>query len=233
MPDPPGLVVKNGTNRLPVFDRPGPSSSTHSSTLAGDEPGTRVQPTRTPPPVSAKKVGGVPAYKLARRHQPVILEPVEVEVYEFVLREIEGSLARVTVRCSAGTYLRSLAHELGQRLGVGAHVEALRRTRVGPFREGNAISLDALRSFEDSAAVLQHLLPVETALDDIPALALTDSEARRLQSGQAVSLLRKTDLQRIAGLNDGDTVLALGRGKPIALTRYAAGKVHPVRVLNL
>ncbi len=77
------------------------------------------------------------------------------------------------------------------------------------------------------------MLPVETALDDIPALALTDSEARRLRSGQAVPLLRKMDLQRIAGLNDGDTVLALGRGKPIALTRYAAGEVHPLRVLNL
>jgi tRNA pseudouridine55 synthase len=86
-----------------------------------------------PPPVSAKKIGGVPAYKLARKNKPVDLDPVEVEVYEFKLREVEGSLARVTVRCSAGTYLRSLAHDIGERLEVGAHVEALRRTALVVF----------------------------------------------------------------------------------------------------
>jgi len=129
--------------------------------------------------------------------------------------------------------MRGLARDIAGALGTLGHVTALRRTRVGPFREENSISLDALRSFGDSAAVLQHMLPVETALDDIPALALTDSEARRLRSGQAVPLLRKMELQRIAGLNDGDTVLAFGKGKPVALTRYAAGEVHPLRVLNI
>jgi len=129
--------------------------------------------------------------------------------------------------------IRNLCRLGALALGTLGHITALRRTRVGPFRAEDAISLDALRSFGDSAAVLQHMLPVETALDDIPALALTDSEARRLRSGQAVPLLRKMDLQRIAGLRDGDTVLALGKGKPVALTRYSAGEVHPLRVLNL
>jgi tRNA pseudouridine55 synthase len=189
---------------------------------------------QVPPRYSAIKVAGQRAYDLARDGESFELEARFVWIERIALAGMpDPDHAVFEVTCGPGAYMRGLGRDIARALGTVGHIVALRRTRVGPFREENAISLDALRSFEDSAAVLQHLLPVETALDDIPALALTDSEARRLQSGQAVSLLRKTDLQRIAGLNDGDTVLALGRGKPIALTRYAAGEVHPVRVLNL
>ena len=189
---------------------------------------------QVPPRYSAIKVAGQRAYDLARGGESFDLEPRIVWIERIELAGMpDPDHAIFEVTCGPGAYMRGLGRDIARALGTAGHITALRRTRVGPFREENAISLDALRSFEDSAAVLQHLLPVETALDDIPALALTDGEARRLQSGQAVSLLRKTDLQRIAGLNDGDTVLALGRGKPIALTRYAAGEVHPVRVLNL
>jgi tRNA pseudouridine55 synthase len=189
---------------------------------------------QVPPRYSAIKVAGQRAYDLARGGESFDLEPRIVWIERIELADMpDADHAVFEVTCGPGAYMRGLGRDIARALGTVGHITALRRTRVGPFREENAISLDALRSFEDSAAVLQHLLPVETALDDIPALALTDSEARRLQNGQAVSLLRKTDLQRIAGLNDGDTVLALGRGKPIALTRYAAGEVHPVRVLNL
>ncbi len=189
---------------------------------------------RVPPRYSAIKVAGQRAYDLARDGESFELEARIVWIERIDLAGMpDPDHAVFEVTCGPGAYMRGLGRDIARTLGTVGHITALRRTRVGPFGEGNAISLDALRSFEDSAAVLQHLLPIETALDDIPALALTDSEARRLQSGQAVSLLRKTDLQRIAGLSDGDTVLALGRGKPIALTRYAAGEVHPVRVLNL
>jgi tRNA pseudouridine55 synthase len=187
-----------------------------------------------PPRYSAIKVAGQRAYDLAREGESFDLEArtVFVEAIELVATP-DPDHAIFEVTCGPGAYMRGLGRDIAQAVGTVGHITALRRTRVGPFRVENAISLDELRSFEDSAAVLQHMLPVETALDDIPALALTDSEARRLRSGQAVPLLRKMDLQRIAGLNDGDTVLALGRGKPIALTRYAAGEVHPLRVLNL
>lgn len=189
---------------------------------------------QVPPRYSAIKVAGQRAYDLARGGESFDLEAraVLVETIDLVaMPDPDHAIFEVT--CGPGAYMRGLGRDIAQALGTVGHITALRRTRVGPFREENAISLDALRSFEDSAAVLQHMLPVETALDDIPALALTDGEARRLRSGQAVSLLRKMDLQRIAGLNDGDTVLALDRGKPIALTRYTAGEVHPLRVLNL
>ena len=189
---------------------------------------------QVPPRYSAIKVAGQRAYDLAREGESFDLEArtVFIEAIELVaMPDVDHAVFEVI--CGPGAYMRGLGRDIARALGTVGHITALRRTRVGPFRVENAISLDELRSFEDSAAVLQHMLPVETALDDIPALALTDSEARRLRSGQAVPLLRKMDLQRIAGLNDGDTVLALGRGKPIALTRYAAGEVHPLRVLNL
>jgi tRNA pseudouridine55 synthase len=83
------------------------------------------------------------------------------------------------------------------------------------------------------AAACEYLLPVETALDDIPALAVTEIEAGRLRNGQAVSLLRKADLDRIADLENGDTALAMANGTAIALVRYTAGEIQPVRVLNL
>jgi tRNA pseudouridine55 synthase len=179
-------------------------------------------------------VDGQRAYDLARNGEAFELEARTVRIDALRLTDMpDGDHAVFEVVSGPGAYMRSLARDIAGALGTLGHITALRRTRVGPFREENAISLDELRSFGDSAAVLQHMLPVETALDDIPALALTDSEARRLRSGQAVPLLRKMDLQRIAGLNDGDTVLAFGKGKPVALTRYAAGEVHPLRVLNI
>lgn len=187
-----------------------------------------------PPRYSAIKVDGQRAYDRARDGEDFELKARTILIEDFSLSgQPDADHAVFDVVCGPGAYMRGLARDIARALGTVGHITALRRTRVGPFREEDAISLDALRTFGDSAAVLQHMLPVETALDDIPALALTDSEARRLRSGQAVSLMRKMDLQRIAGLQDGDTVLAFGKGKPVALTRYSAGEVHPLRVLNL
>lgn len=187
-----------------------------------------------PPRYSAIKVDGQRAYDRARDGEDFELEARTIRIEDFTLvDQPDADHAVFDVVCGPGAYMRGLGRDIARELGTVGHITTLRRTRVGPFREEDAISLDALRSFGDSAAVLRQMLPVETALDDIPALALTDSEARRLRSGQAVSLLRKMDLQRIAGLQDGDTVLAFGKGKPVALTRYSAGEVHPLRVLNL
>jgi tRNA pseudouridine55 synthase len=189
---------------------------------------------QVPPRYSAIKVAGERAYNLARDGEDFHLDSrrVRIDALDLVAMDDPDHMT-FDVVCGPGAYMRALARDIAQSLGALGHIAALRRTRVGPFHETDAISLDALRSFGQSAAVLEHLLPVETGLDDIPALALTDGEANRLRNGQAVSLLRKMDLDRIAGLTDGDTVLAFGKGKPIALTRYAAGEVHPVRVLNL
>ena len=189
---------------------------------------------QVPPRYSAVKVNGRRAYDLARDGEAFDMAARKVWIEDLALVETpDADHAVFEAVCGPGAYMRALARDIAEILGAVGHVAALRRTRVGPFRVEDAISLDELRSFGHSAAVLDHLLPVETALDDIPALFLTDSEASRLRNGQTVSLLRKMDLERIADFNDGDTVLVFGRGKPIALTRYAAGEVHPLRVLNL
>ena len=189
---------------------------------------------QAPPAYSAIKVAGERAYDLARDGAPVALPPRPVRIDRLALAAVpDRDHAKFEAECGPGAYMRALARDIATALGTVGHIVALRRTRVGPFDESVAISLDELRAFGDSSAVLEHLLPVETALDDIPALALTDGEASRLRNGQAVSLLRKADLDRIAGLCEGDTVLVTGQGRPVALTRYAAGEVRPVRVLNL
>jgi tRNA pseudouridine55 synthase len=137
-----------------------------------------------PPPVSAKKIGGVPAYKLVRRNQPVELEAVEIEVYEFSLREVEGSLARVTVRCSAGTYLRSLAHELGQVLGTGAHVEALRRTAMGEFTLEMARTVEQLESLRQLDRLEEALLSLTQVLPEIPTERVDAATATQIGHGR-------------------------------------------------
>jgi tRNA pseudouridine55 synthase len=139
---------------------------------------------QTPPPVSAKKIGGVPAYKLARKNMPVELEAVEVQVYEFTLGEIEGSLARVTVRCSSGTYLRSLAHELGQRLGPGAHVEALRRTAMGEFTLEMARTVEQLESLRQQGRLEEALLALTDVLPEIPTERVDAATAAQIGHGR-------------------------------------------------
>lgn len=189
---------------------------------------------QVPPAYSAIKLHGQRAYDLAREGEPVDLAPRRVRIDAIRLLAMpDADHAEFAVVCGRGAYMRALARDIARALGTAGHVAALRRTQVGPFIEEDAISLDELRAFGQIPAVLEHLMPVETALDDIPALALTELEAGRLRNGQAVSLLRKVDLARIAGFTDGDTVLAVAQGRPVALTRYTAGEVRPVRVLNL
>jgi len=118
-----------------------------------------------PPAFSAKKIHGRPAYELARANKPVELKAVDVEVFEFRLGEIEGSLARFVIECSSGTYIRSLAHEMGEKLGVGAHLTEISRTAVGEFYIDQALMLEELAEsarngkFQDCVIKLERLLP--------------------------------------------------------------------------
>jgi tRNA pseudouridine55 synthase len=141
------------------------------------------------------------------------------------------------VECGKGTYMRSLARDLALALGTVGHITVLRRLAVGPFTLEHAISLDDLSALEQGADVEKLLLPIETALDDIPALALTEPEAHRLRLGQTVALLRRQDRERLEGLSgrsgDDAVVLAVSGGKPVALARVEGAEVRPVRVLNL
>jgi tRNA pseudouridine55 synthase len=129
-----------------------------------------------PPSFSAKKVAGRPAYELARKKQAVKLKPVEVEIYEYKLQEIEGSIARFVIECSSGTYIRSLAHEMGQKLGCGAHLAEITRTAVGEFSLEQALSLEELVEarkagrFEDCLIKLENLLPNFPRVNVLPVV---------------------------------------------------------------
>jgi tRNA pseudouridine55 synthase len=191
---------------------------------------------QTPPRYSAVKLQGERAYDLARDGQEFELKKRLVEIHELTLLDIpDEDHAVLEMRCGKGVYVRSLARDLGEALGTHAHVSALRRTAVGAFTEDKSISLDSLESLGHSPAAFEHLLPIETALDDIPALALSEAEALSLKRGQSVSLLSRLYKERITALDleVGEVVCAMAKGKPVALARYEGGSLSPVRVLNL
>lgn len=189
---------------------------------------------QVPPAYSAVHVDGERAYDLARAGQVVELAPRLVRVQQFTLVDAaDRDRAVFEVECGKGAYMRSLARDLARVLGTLGHIEKLRRLSVGPFDEARAISLETLVAVGHSPAALGHLLPVEAALDDIPALALTDTEANRLRCGQSVGLIRRQDAERISHLETGTLVCAMSGGKPVAVARFEGGDLRPVRILNL
>jgi len=189
---------------------------------------------QVPPLYSAIKVNGRRAYDLARAQQEFKLKARRVMIHEITLQaQPDRDHAVFEVHCGKGTYMRSLARDLGRAAGSVAHITDLRRLTVGPFTEADAISLESLESMGHSPAALEQVLPVETALDDIPALALSETEANRLRCGQAVSMVARANRDRISDLHNGAIVFATSGGKPVALARYEAGDIRPVRVLNL
>lgn len=189
---------------------------------------------QVPPIYSAIKVEGQRAYDLARDGEAVELKARRVRIDRFELVDMpDADHAVFEVDSGKGAYMRSLARDLGAALGCLGHIAQLRRLAVGPFTEADAISLDSLGQGEHCAAAAEQVLPVETALDDIPALALTETEAGRMRSGQAISLLSRSQAERVRDLEPGDIVCAMTGGKLVAIARFEAGELRPVRVLNL
>lgn len=139
-----------------------------------------------PPAFSALKRGGQKAYELARRGEALELEPRTVTFYSLQLLEWSPPECVLEAHCSAGTYIRSLAHDLGQALGCGAHLAALRRTASGHFRLGDAVTLEALKLAFESGDWQRRLLPMDAALPGWPALYLSERDARRVQQGVSV-----------------------------------------------
>ena len=192
-----------------------------------------------PPQYSAIKVDGERAYDLARAGEVFDLETRSVRIDQLTLLGCpDADHADFEVVCGKGTYMRSLARDIARALGTCGHVGALRRLSVGRFTLERAISLDELVAIEQSADRDAFLLPIETALDDIPALALTAVEAHRMRQGQSVGLLRRQDLERLeklgAGWADGGfAVLVTSEGQPVALARLDGADLQPVRVFNI
>ena len=188
---------------------------------------------QVPPKYSAIKVGGQRAYSRARRNQIVELEPRHVQVKRFELIDsADADHSTFRVVCGKGTYVRALARDLGKMLGTCAHICRLRRTQYGPFFAERSISLDKLEVLGHSAADSEHLLPVSTVLDDIPALAVTEQEARRMCHGQPIALLPVAQRTSATGLLQGATVKALCGNNLIAVAKIGGGLLHPVKVLN-
>jgi len=188
---------------------------------------------QVPPDYSAIKVGGQRAYAMARRDEKVDLAPREVIVSRFDLTSTpDPDHACFEVACGKGTYIRALVRDLAQALGTVGHISQLRRTKCGVFSESGAISLANLEALGHKAADSAYLLPVTTVLDDIPALALTDEEARRVSLGQAIALWPVAKRSPLTGLSPGMAVQAKCGDKLIAVAEVGDGMVRPVRVMN-
>lgn len=187
---------------------------------------------QVPPRFSALKVDGARAYDLARDKEEFELAPRMVSIERLLLvSRSDPDHCVLETECGKGTYVRALARDLGEALGCFAHVTELRRTRVGPFGEEAAISLAKLEELGHSAAgrdaLLGVLKPVQTALDDIPALAISGQDAARLKRGQPV-LLRGRDAPILKG-----PVYATSRGSLVAVGEVSQGELRPTRVFNL
>jgi tRNA pseudouridine55 synthase len=188
---------------------------------------------QVPPRFSAVKLDGERAYDLARDGETVELASRSVMVYRLELVDIpDPDHAVLTAECGKGTYIRSLARDLGRDLGAFGHVASLRRGRVGPFGEADMMPLEQTQSLCHRAAageghLADALLPVETALDDIPALAVSPADAARLQRGQAV-LLRGRDAPIVRGM-----VQVACSGQVVAIAEVEQGEIVPRRVFNL
>ena len=202
---------------------------------------------QVPPAFSAIKVAGQRSYALARAHAagtgdappPLAARLARIDAIRMIDPGTGGDEAEFEVDCGKGVYMRSLARDLARALGACGHVSALRRTRVGPFDLSRAfplaleIPLDKAGDLCDKAAIIAHLLPVSTALDDIPALALTEAEAERLRHGGAVSPGSADLIRRLAALGDGTVVSAFDGERLVALAEVRDGAIRPVRVMNL
>jgi tRNA pseudouridine55 synthase len=186
-----------------------------------------------PPDFSAIKLAGARAYDLARAGDTPALTPRPVEIARLrLIGRPDADHAEFEAEVGKGTYIRALGRDLGVLLGCYAHVTALRRLSVGGFTLDAAISLDKLAGLGHSPAASGHLLPIETALDDIPALALSGEEAEALRCGRVVTPLRPSDRARIDLLEDGATIRATSDGRLVALAAIDKGLIRPVRVMN-
>lgn len=192
-----------------------------------------------PPTFSAIKVDGQRAYDLARSGQAPDLEARPVNVYELSIVESTGEETTFRAVCGKGTYVRSLARDMGLKLGTYGTITKLIREAVGPFSLDNAISLDFFMQNDDKNSLESAVLPVETVLDDIPVLAVTDPEAQRLRQGQKLTFVSRPDVQRLTtiGLDFRSGVpgiaLASYRGKALAILEFTGVEAQPVRVFNL
>ena len=182
---------------------------------------------QTPPAVSAKKIGGVPAYKLARRKIEVAMKPVKVTVFSLELLELDGARARLSIHCGGGTYVRSIAHDLGQKLGCGAIVDTLRRTSSGDFSIAQARTMPELQALSESGEFQSAVIPAARLLPQFPSERVDLTTVGQIRQGRdfRVSPFRaRPDTQFIKAINGEGELVAIGQVKMPNL-------YHPILVL--
>jgi len=180
---------------------------------------------QVPPPFSAKKIAGVPAYKLARKNKEVELKAVEVEVKRFEISELAGDRAQFVCEVSSGTYVRSLAHELGEKLGCGAHLTILRRTVSGEFRVEDAVSLEALDAAAKNETAPQLFVHPRRLLPEMPSVMADEENVAKIRHGRSVNL---PDYSRAKLVK-----VFQGQAELIAIASRVAGTLfHPKVVLT-
>ena len=226
-----------------TYDAEGdPTSSAQPVELRPDQAETLASKFRgvieqIPPPFSAKKIHGVPAYKLARKQKEVSLKPVQVEIKEFTILSVEGDRLRFRARVASGTYLRSVAHDMGQRAGCGAHLESLRRTAVAEFSLEDAHTLQDLGA-ERLASVLagregrdgtkefmeKFVVHPRRVLPEFPSVTADDATAARIRSGRPVNLPELSRARQVKVFYGQRELLAIA-------TRVAGTLFHPKIVL--
>ena len=190
---------------------------------------------QVPPAFSAIKVDGQRAYDLAREGMEVELRARRVTIHEAAVSAApDADHVELTIRTGKGVYVRSLARDLAAVLGAEGHVSALRRERVGPFGLENAVTLDSLEEMVHRGAASEGLLPVATALDDIPELAVTDQDAFSLRQGRPIVLLPRQVETLKSQLQAGSRTVSAFQGRTlVALGQLRAGRLEPDRVFNL
>jgi tRNA pseudouridine55 synthase len=182
---------------------------------------------QTPPPFSAKKVAGTPAYRLARKHIAVELEPVEVRILALDLSEFDGATARISLRCSAGTYLRGIAHDVGRELGCGAFLTALRRTASSEFTESHSRTLETLQDLARQGALAEALIPTTHVLPEIPNAtvdALTAGDIRHGKDFRLSPFVDRAGAKYVKAVSPEGDLIAIGEARLPNL-------YHPVLVL--
>ncbi len=182
---------------------------------------------QTPPPFSAKKIAGTPAYRLARKQVPVELEAVEVTVHALELLEWNAGVAHVRVHCSPGTYLRSIAHDVGQKLGCGAFLESLRRTASGEFTESQARSLPDLQELAAAGRLNEALIPSAQVLPGFPNAnvdALTAGQIRQGKDFRTSPFAGRSGARYVKAIGPGGDLIAIGEARLPHL-------YHPILVL--
>jgi|SRR5580693_2480144 len=216
-----------------TYDREGsPVSDAVEPTFSRERLETALAPFRgtflqTPPPFSAKKIAGTPAYKLARKKIPLELRPVEVHVLALDLEEFAGSTARIRVRCSAGTYLRGIAHDLGRQLGCGAFLESLRRTASGDFAEVQAHSLDELAELAQSGHLMDALIPATGLLPQFANASVDELTAGQIRQGKDFRIspfVAKPASRYVKAIGPQGDLIAIGEARLPLL-------YHPILVL--